>query len=289
MAVTAPQILTKARRQLKDVDATNYTESELLDYLNEGLRILRLRVLGIWPDYYYRSGLAYQHTANIVNGTANYDLPAGFLAPILVRVQDSDSDWTRLKPLSDVRRLDSDAEGYRLRDNDIYIYPEPDADVTDGLEINYIRRPQTVLKLSVAAVSTGNNEFEVAGDYSSRWASGDTFKVIGSTGNDGSYTLSSGPTFSYSTEQTTLAVSSVSDATVDGSVVTDEYYDVPLADDFQDAYVEFETIKAKARQEEGSEAFVSFYQMIQTLLDGLMVNTNMSEDAGMTMLWRKFI
>ncbi len=61
--------------------------------------------------------------------------------PIVVQVTDSAGNAPEYEPLSFERTLDSDAKGYYLRNDDIYLYPTPTADVASGLNIYYISRP----------------------------------------------------------------------------------------------------------------------------------------------------
>jgi hypothetical protein len=69
---------------------------------------------------------------------------------------------------------------------------------------------------AIAAVSTSNKEFAVAGDITGYVKPGYQMSVTGSTGNDGDYTISFA---SYSAPNTTLTVAeNVPDATVDGNI-----------------------------------------------------------------------
>lgn len=61
------------------------------------------------------------------------------------------------------------------------------------------------------------NEFEVTGDYSTELGTGVVFTVIGSYGNDGTYT-STGASYSGGTGRTTVSVSSVADTTDNGRI-----------------------------------------------------------------------
>lgn len=70
----------------------------------------------------------------------------------------------------------------------------------------------------ISGVSTSNNTFSLAGEKSAFVSVGDTFSVINSTGNNGDYTVT-GVAYT-SSDTTVITVASVTDATVDGTLVT---------------------------------------------------------------------
>jgi len=141
MALSAKKAITKVRRRLMDERETNFSESELLDYLSEGQFEVVQHVALTWPEYFLRSSETQLSTQNIADGTANYDLPSGFWMPIHVELTDSDGDTAESTPLSFERSRDEDANGHYYRNDDIYIIPTPDAAVTSGLNIWYVSRP----------------------------------------------------------------------------------------------------------------------------------------------------
>jgi hypothetical protein len=71
----------------------------------------------------------------------------------------------------------------------------------------------------ISAVSTSSNTFSLAGEKSAFVSVGDTFSVINSTGNNGDYTVT-GVAYTKSSDTTVITVASVTDATVDGTLVT---------------------------------------------------------------------
>jgi hypothetical protein len=73
-------------------------------------------------------------------------------------------------------------------------------------------------RFSIAGVDTGSNFFSVAGDKTGYLVVGDTFNIINSTANDGEYTVT-GVSYDKINDQTDITVASISNATVDGTLV----------------------------------------------------------------------
>jgi len=74
-------------------------------------------------------------------------------------------------------------------------------------------------KRDITAVGTGaGGTFGIAGDHTTELAAGTRFNVVGSTGNDGTYTVQSSSYGSPTTTITVTADETVADATVDGQV-----------------------------------------------------------------------
>lgn len=71
---------------------------------------------------------------------------------------------------------------------------------------------------AIAAVSTGDKEFAVAGDHANDYSAGDTIFVDGSTGNDGTYTVVSA-TYDGSTNTDIVVEENIPDATADGDII----------------------------------------------------------------------
>jgi hypothetical protein len=70
---------------------------------------------------------------------------------------------------------------------------------------------------AVTSVDTSASSFSVDGDVTNKVEADDEIEVVGSTGNDGAYTVASA---SYNSPETTITVNeSVSDTTADGDVV----------------------------------------------------------------------
>lgn len=74
------------------------------------------------------------------------------------------------------------------------------------------KAPQSI---DVKTADAGANTFTVEGDVTGDFATGDKFKVTGSTGNDGTYTITN---ISYSSPDTTITVANVPDGTDDGVI-----------------------------------------------------------------------
>jgi hypothetical protein len=78
---------------------------------------------------------------------------------------------------------------------------------------------KTVLSIynPITGVNQGNKQFQIAGDYSSAYKSGDTIRLADSTGNDADYTLASDAT--YATGTTTITVTTaIPNGTADGGL-----------------------------------------------------------------------
>jgi len=72
----------------------------------------------------------------------------------------------------------------------------------------------------IVAVATGSNTVTVSGDQTSSWGSGDTAAIVGSTGNDGNYTVSSA-SYDSGNDQTNIVTNeSIGNATADGNFRT---------------------------------------------------------------------
>lgn len=95
---------------------------------------------------------------------------------------------------------------------------------------------------NVAAVSMVNDTFSIAGDYSSLFTVDRTLTIADSTGNDGTYTVSSSV---YSAPNTVISVSdAVPDATADGTLTLDPQATYDLPSDFcKEIRVEWDGIK----------------------------------------------
>jgi len=142
MAITAANLADRAAYELKDTGHTNWSEAELIVYINEAVRHVVKRIAAMWPDAWPRFGENYEDTQNIVADTANYDLPSDFYMMLRVKLTDSDGDTSLLEPISLEREDDSDEDdGYLLLNDDIYLYPTPDTSVTSGLTLWYISLP----------------------------------------------------------------------------------------------------------------------------------------------------
>jgi len=80
----------------------------------------------------------------------------------------------------------------------------------------YGANPQGV-PCAITGVSIASSQFTIAGNFASTFAAPNTFRVYGSTGNNGMYTAS---VVAYASNVTTITVvETISDATVDGTII----------------------------------------------------------------------
>ncbi len=89
---------------------------------------------------------------------------------------------------------------------------------------------------AITDVDTGTEQFVIDGDQTERFQDGDEFSVVGSTGNDGAYTVAS-TSYSEVGDETTITVNEdITDATVDGTIVHGEIADsLPITEAHDDA------------------------------------------------------
>ncbi len=89
---------------------------------------------------------------------------------------------------------------------------------------------------AITDVDTGTEQFVIDGDQTERFQDGDEFSVVGSTGNDGAYTVAS-TSYSEVNDETTITVNEdITDATVDGTIVHGEVADsLPITEAHDDA------------------------------------------------------
>ena len=146
MAELASTLITRARYELKDTASENYSDAEFIVYLNMAVRAITHRIAEMWPDYWLRTGETYTATTNIVAATTHYDLPTDFFVEIQVRCTDGDGKTDILRRISWERAQDSDADGYVLKNDDIYLYPAARyaASVASGLVIDYVAIPADI-------------------------------------------------------------------------------------------------------------------------------------------------
>jgi len=144
MSVTATVLEAKIRREVKDESSDQYSQAEIWDYMNQGVRLVMRRIAATWPYYWLRTAETQLAQSNLVATTANYDLPSDLYLIIAVTTEDSDGDSTEREPLTFARTLDDNADGYFLRNDDIYLCATPDASVTNGLSIYYVSRPTAI-------------------------------------------------------------------------------------------------------------------------------------------------
>lgn len=118
--------------------------------------------------------------------------------------------------------IDSPAASYYVTGVDVY------KETAAGTNVDVMRLYEQAwaTALVITDVSTGSNWFKVDGDVSSAagiFNIGDIFEVQNSTGNDNEYTVITA-TYAGGPDETTITVASVTDATVDGSIVHENDY-----------------------------------------------------------------
>lgn len=148
MAVTLATVLGKVRREVDNPAGPRILDESLVDDINQAVRVVMRRIAAIWPDYYLRTGETQVSTYTITAAKANYDLPDILYLVIQVVTTDSSANNTIREPLTLDRTLDADADGYYLRDDDLWLYPIPSVTVASGLVIRYLARPAEVTVLT---------------------------------------------------------------------------------------------------------------------------------------------
>ena len=148
MAETANTLITEIRFELKDIEALNYTDTELLVYLSDALEDLVQHISATWPYYWHRTTQTKLDIQNIVSGTADYALPASCYKVVVVSTKDAAGTTELIEPLTFSRTFDSAADGYYVFNDRLYIYPTPTANVANGLNIHYITQPTRLALVS---------------------------------------------------------------------------------------------------------------------------------------------
>jgi hypothetical protein len=139
---TVATVLTDVRDVLDDADSTQWADAELIRHLNWAIRQTHREIARNWKYFILRTTHASYATDSIVDGTQNYDLPTGFWEMIEVVANADTYDNPRLDLIDLQVTIDDDeAEGYRIYNDDVYLYPTPDESVTDGLEFWYFKEP----------------------------------------------------------------------------------------------------------------------------------------------------
>ena len=137
---SGPWFLTQARFRLKDIDADNYEDVELYAYLNEAIRQTLQRLATLWPEYLARHNMAGNETQNIVAGTGAYPVPWLMLMLTGVAVYDSTNQtYAEVFPTPREKLFDADWIGYGVVDDFIEIRPTPTSNITNGLQVLYVK------------------------------------------------------------------------------------------------------------------------------------------------------
>ena len=137
---SGPWFLTEVRYRVKDTNSVNYADLELYAYHIEAIRQTLQRLATLWPEYLLRHNLATSESQNIVNGTARYPRPWQMLLPIAVGVYDqATTEHAEIFPIPRERLLDAAWTGYLLVDDFIEVRPAPTLNITNGLDIYYVK------------------------------------------------------------------------------------------------------------------------------------------------------
>ncbi len=149
MPELASTLITELRYELKDTGSDqNYTDAELLVYLNDAVEHVVKDITGIWPHYWLRTNQVQSATSNIVSGTASYSLPTDCYYTVMVTTKDSTGVTEIRDSLDFERTFDADADGWFARNDKIYLYSTPTASVASGLTVYYVSRPSRIAATS---------------------------------------------------------------------------------------------------------------------------------------------
>ncbi len=136
---------------------------ELIDFCNRGVKEAAAEIMCVKPDYFKTKSIS-----NIVNGTSTYAMPTDIFGAKIRLVERLDGDeWVPVKQikLSNIRRvIYNDPFQYDLENTSgaglqIVLYPTPQASITNGLRIWYLRRTKPVTVDSDAVDLPEFNEF----------------------------------------------------------------------------------------------------------------------------------
>jgi len=148
MPVQAQTLLTEIRYELKDSDSTVFTDAELLSFLSDAVDDIVRNIAAKNPRAWLATDLTQLDTQDITSGEDSYPLPDDLYQVIEVTLENSDGDTSIATALDFARTFDTAADGYFERNGKLYVYPTPDATVTDGLNIYYIPRVSRISALT---------------------------------------------------------------------------------------------------------------------------------------------
>jgi len=155
MSITLTELLASTRIHLADAQCSEsafWDNDDLTLYINEAL----LSLWSLFPSDALRN---YEDvdTQNLVSGTPNYDLPTNFYIELSVIYNDIPcrkfkySDQAIISNNTYYKALSSQP-GYTINDDDIYLFPTPSANSTEGLEFYFLTKPP-VLNGSTTSVN----------------------------------------------------------------------------------------------------------------------------------------
>lgn len=128
---TAETVMLRVREELEDPDKTNYTDDELMGYLNEALQFVWAELAAGAPWFFDPTPYAKVQSVVLVGATANYALPADWYATRFVTVNGDRSEL-----LARMQTEEEDAEGHMFVDGDTWVFPTPAA--AGAMKVYYI-------------------------------------------------------------------------------------------------------------------------------------------------------
>lgn len=127
---------TLLRRHINEATADNWTDDDLNEMLNEGLRYMARRVRRLRPDAF-----TYIDTIDVVNGQNLYPLPVGFSGEQEVAVKDTAASggYRALdkEPYHIARDLTSGDQVYFMLGRYLGVAPTPGASVAAGIRLTW--------------------------------------------------------------------------------------------------------------------------------------------------------
>lgn len=157
---TPAQIISKAQRQTYS-NATSYPNTDALLDLNNRLQILYSRIQSEVDEGYFWN----YSTGNTVVSQAEYvialvwTLAINQVDGVSVKYKSTDTDYTRLKPIS-FDSLDFDMAAYAtftgepfyfVKDQSVFLFPSPTEAVTNGFKVFSVNQPADVVYAGVEA------------------------------------------------------------------------------------------------------------------------------------------
>ena len=131
--------LDRCREELHDANSINYTNPELMGYLNEVLLALWTQLESQAP-WYVDATMATHKEYSLVKGQATYALPTDFAQERMVTIDGEKSDAI---PLANVHN--DDLAGHILYRKMIHVRPTPEAaDAGKLMRLYYLAEPKPV-------------------------------------------------------------------------------------------------------------------------------------------------
>ena len=150
-AVAASVIITAMRYELKDTAEDNYTDDELVGYIDEGQRMFVKTDPKTSPIWLQAAQTA-TATTGITANTCAYSLPATFWLPIAVTVTDEQGEVHPYPRLTAYNFHGQQQTGYTLTATQIALHPIPPTSVANGLNLYWCPEPTRVSGTAVSVV-----------------------------------------------------------------------------------------------------------------------------------------